>query len=395
MRKTLIFSLSLAVLLFGGCNLFNGGPDGGAGKQEPLKLIGVTLAPAEDPAAPTKNFPVENATVVVWKLSFSGDPGAGHSVEARWFLPDGTLKWTEERKIAVGAEKPVTVVGGKGYDEPGGWEPGVYTIKFRLDGAPVGEEIFRVTGEAAQEQPILLAGVDFHHAGDITEPVKVFAKDDTDTIIWFAKFSLAEGSAGDHTVSVNWLDPEGKSLWTEDRAITIPEGALVKQVAGGKGYEEPGRWAVGTYTLLVSVDGEPLGQATFQVGEVTPEEEVELAGTSGLSLMRIAYYNRGDYVNQIAEFDNALTEMIVWEVSLLIQPATPEGGHKLVAKWYLPDGSEKWTQEEEFDITDADASKRVIGGKGYTSVGNWALGEWNVKFYLDGEFLGQKAFTVK
>jgi hypothetical protein len=87
--------------------------------------------------------------------------------------------------------------------------------------------------------------------------------------------------------------------------------------------------------------------------------------------------------------------MIVWEVSLLIQPATPEGGHKLVAKWYLPDGSEKWTQEEEFDVTDADASKRVIGGKGYTGTGNWAVGEWNLKFYLDGEFLGQKAFTIK
>jgi len=395
MRKALILSLSLAVFLFGGCNLFTGGPDGGAGKQEPLKFIGVTLATAENPDAPTKNFPVESATVVVWKLSFSGDPGAGHRVEAKWYWLDGTLKWTEERNISVGAPKPVTVVGGKGYDEPGGWVPGVYTIKFFLDGAPVGEEIFRVTGEAAQSKPILLAGVDFHHAGDITEPVTVFSKDDTDTIIWFAKLSLGEGAAGDHTVTATWLDPDGKSLWTEDRVITIPEGAEVKQVAGGKGYEEPGKWAVGTYTLLIAVDGEPLGQATFKVGEVPPGDEVELAGTTGLGLMRIAFYNRGDYVNQMTEFENAKTEMIVWEVSLLIQPATPEGGHKLVAKWYLPDGSEKWVQEEEFDVTDEDASKRVIGGKGYTSVGNWAVGEWNVKFYLDGEFLGQKAFTVK
>jgi hypothetical protein len=395
MRKTLILSLSLAVFLFGGCNLFDGGPDGGAGKQEPLKFIGVTLATAENPDAPTKNFPVESATVVVWKLSFSGDPGAGHRVEAKWYWLDGTLKWTEEREITGSAPKPVTVVGGKGYDEPGGWVPGVYTIKFFLDGAPVGEEIFRVTGEAAQSKPILLAGVDFHHAGDITEPVTVFSRDDTDTIIWFAKLSLAPGAAGDHTVTATWLDPDGKNLWTEDRAITIPEGADVKQVAGGKGYEEPGKWALGTYTLLIAVDGEPLGQATFKVGEVPPGDEVELAGTSGLGLMRIAFYNRGDYVNQMTEFENAKTEMIVWEVSLLIQPATPEGGHKLVAKWYLPDGSEKWTQEEEFDVTDADNSKRVIGGKGYTGVGNWAVGEWNLKFYLDGEFLGQKAFTIK
>jgi hypothetical protein len=395
MRKTLILSLSLAVFLFGGCNLFDGGPDGGAGKQEPLKFIGVTLATAENPDAPTKNFPVESATVVVWKLSFSGDPGAGHRVEAKWYWLDGTLKWTEEREITGSAPKPVTVVGGKGYDEPGGWVPGVYTIKFFLDGAPVGEEIFRVTGEAAQSKPILLAGVDFHHAGDITEPVTVFSRDDTDTIIWFAKLSLAPGAAGDHTVTATWLDPDGKNLWTEDRAITIPEGADVKQVAGGKGYEEPGKWALGTYTLLIAVDGEPLGQATFKVGEVPPGDEVELAGTSGLGLMRIAFYNRGDYVNQMTEFENAKTEMIVWEVSLLIQPATPEGGHKLVAKWYLPDGSEKWTQEEEFDVTDADNSKRVIGGKGYTGTGNWAVGEWNLKFYLDGEFLGQKAFTIK
>jgi hypothetical protein len=395
MRRTPALFALIAILTLGGCQLFGGGPDGGAGKEEPLEVLGVTLAPAENLSAATKNFPVETTTVVVWKLAFSGDPGAGHSVEAEWYWHDGTLKWSEDRKIPAGAEKPVTVVGGKGYDIPGGWEPGVYTLKFFLDGAPVTEEIFRVTGEAAQDKPIMLAGVDFHHAGDIVNPVKVFAKDDTDVVIWFAKLSLSKGAGGDHTVTATWKDPEGEVLWTEERAISITEGAEVKQVAGGKGYEEPGGWAVGTYTLAVAVDGEHLGEAAFQVGEAAPEGEVELADASGLDLMRIAFYNRGDYVNQTTEFANDETDMIVWEVSLLIQPATPEGGHVLVAKWYTPDGEEKWVQEKEFEVTDEDASKRVIGGKGYTNPGNWVAGEWRVKFYLDGEFLGQKVFTVK
>ena len=395
MRRTLTLFTLIAALAVTGCQLFPDSADGGAGKEEPLEVLGVTLAPSEDIAAATKNFPIETTTVVVWKLAFSGTAGAGHTVRTEWYWHDGTLKWSEDRKIAAGASAPVTVVGGKGYDSPGGWEPGVYTLKFFLDGAPVTEEIFRITGEAAQDKPIMLAGIDFHYAGDIVNPVEIFSRDDTDMVIWFAKFSLAKGAGGEHTVSATWLDPEGETLWTEQRAIAITEGSEVKQVAGGKGYEEPGGWAVGTYTLAIAVDGESLGEGTFEIGEKPLEDEVELADTLGLDLMRIAFYNRGDYVNQMTEFTNGETEMIVWEVSLLIQPDAPPGNHAVTARWYQPGGGEKWVQEKEFEITDEDASKRIIGGKGYTNAGNWDLGEWKVKFYLDGEYLSEQAFTVK
>ena len=84
MRRTLILFTLIAALAITGCQLFGGGPDGGAGKQGPLEVLGVTLAPSENLAAATKNFTVETTTVVVWKLAFSGDPGAGHTVRAEW-----------------------------------------------------------------------------------------------------------------------------------------------------------------------------------------------------------------------------------------------------------------------------------------------------------------------
>ncbi len=200
-------AITLVALLFSGC-LPGVGSSGGGGTVkdpagEPMSWLGVTLATKETPDTPQKNFTVADTSVVVWKLTLQRhESESGHTVRAEWYWHDGTLKWQEDRNVAPGNAGPVTVVGGKGYSEAGAWEPGVYTLKFFLDDAPIGEELFRVTGADAEpdDNPIMLAGVDFHYAGDISSPVRVFAQDDTDMVIWFANFSVTNEAAGEHSM---------------------------------------------------------------------------------------------------------------------------------------------------------------------------------------------------
>ncbi len=396
-------AITLVAMLFSGCLPGVGSSSGGGTVKdtsgEPMSWLGVTLATKETPDTPQKNFAVADTSVVVWKLNLQRhDNESVHTVRAEWYWHDGTLKWKEDRTIAPGRAGTVSVVGGKGYSEAGAWEPGVYTIKFYLDGSPIGEELFRVIGADAEpeDNPIMLAGVDFHYAGDISTPVRVFAQDDTDMVIWFANFSVTNEAAGEHSMLATWFAPDGTALWREERDFVINYGASTKSVAGGQGFDTPGKWAIGKYTLVLTLDGEPIGEGSFSVGETTEGGgEMTPTGTEGLDLYGLSFYNRGDYANRVDRFDNDATAMIVWAVSISRQPDGATGTHTITAAWYMPDGTVKWTQDKDFELEEVDNAKRIIGGKGYTEPGNWVAGEWTVKFYLDGEFIGKDSFTIE
>ncbi len=401
LRKALLIILPAVLLLAVGCQFPGVGTPDDAEKEETrgtLDYLGVALAPQEDLTAVTKSFDAEETTIVVWKVNLANnDPNSRHKLTAEWYWHDGTLKWTEERDFSTGSDSTISITGGKGYSGVGGWQPGVYTIKFYLDGSPLAEEIFRVTGEVEEEQePILLAGINFHDPDDVTEPVEVFPRAETTQVLWFAKLSVTDEAAGTHTVTADWLDPDGKPLWREERSVTVFEGDEAVSVGGGQGYEEPGNWAAGEYTLMLSVDGEQLGQARFSVGEVESEEEDGgEAKPTGLALYGLVFVDRDDYNTPRESFKKDDTAMIVWVVSLARESDEGTGDHVMTVEWYDPSEELRWTQDKEFTVEADEETKRVIGGRGYTETGWWDTGEWSVIFYLDGNFVALENFSVE
>lgn len=398
--KRLLALTPLLLLLLVGCQLPGAEtPDDGEKENagEPLSYLGVTLAPQEDLSAVTKTFDSDETTIVVWKVNLrNNDRFSRHKLTAEWLLPSGELLWKEDRSFSTGDDATISITGGKGYAEVGGWTPGVYTLKFYLDGSPVAEEIFRVTGEITEDQePILLAGVNFHYPDDITEPVTVFDEETVTEVIWFAKFSVTDEAVGRHQVSATWMDPDGKPLWNEARTMTVAEGQETVSVGGGQGYTDPAEWTPGEYTLMLTVDGKPIGATNFSVGATEDEPEVETEPSEGLDLYGLVFVDRDDYSEVRDTFLNDETEMIVWVVSLARQPDGPTGTHTITAEWYDPEEVLRWSQDKNFEIGDDEETKRVIGGRGYTEPGWWDLGAWTVLFYLDGEFIAMENFTIE
>ncbi len=91
--------------------------------------------------SPRAVFDGAETSLVVWALELERADTAllqSYPVTLEWLDPAGEVHWEEVRAAEFAAgQTELRVIGGKGYTEPGAWEPGRWTARVILDGEQV------------------------------------------------------------------------------------------------------------------------------------------------------------------------------------------------------------------------------------------------------------------
>ncbi len=109
----------------------------------PLRVKSLNLYRHGDYSLPQESFINSDTRLVVWSLELTRDDvteAETAEVVASWTTPTGEELWNETRQISfeVG-ESEVRIIGGKGYTEPGNWQPGGWGLTAYLNGVEVAE----------------------------------------------------------------------------------------------------------------------------------------------------------------------------------------------------------------------------------------------------------------
>jgi TolB-like protein len=122
--------------------------------QETAEVVVPAASGGERPAAeelsfykhgeyesPRTVFDGAETSLVVWALELERADTAllqSYPVTLEWLDPAGEVHWEEVRAAEFAAgQTELRVIGGKGYTEPGAWEPGRWTARVILDGEQV------------------------------------------------------------------------------------------------------------------------------------------------------------------------------------------------------------------------------------------------------------------
>jgi hypothetical protein len=151
-------------------------------------------------------------------------------------------------------------------------------------------------------------------------------------------------------------------------------------------WQEPGQWAVGTYTVEVHLDGVYVGKGNFDI-------------SSSLDSLHMKFFESDRDIpskgnrTYATSFAQNTARSIYCEVSYSsCYDCTTGRTLKLSLKYYKPDGSLMGVPS--LDYKSYESYDSFYLGWGWQEPGHWTSGTYTVEAYLDGGYIGKSTFDI-
>lgn len=232
------------------------------------------------------SFSSSNSRYIYWELNLD-HPAPGRridfTVDAVWTAPDGSefARQTLNSYLLETWSSSYHQIG-RGWREPGNWNPGTYRVDLMVGGEKVASGSFVMTGgdgetiiTSAYQIPSLRGRVtsfDFFEGGFDAIPKQQrsygvqFSKSSARAIWWELNLEHADpGRQIDFVIEAVYYRPDGSVLARQTNNTSIHAGWTTSFHSLGWGWQEPGNWSPGIYRVELSVNGKHVASGTFEI----------------------------------------------------------------------------------------------------------------------------------
>lgn len=199
-----------------------------------------------------------------------------HDIEFRYHRDDGTFvgeskgSWTFKPEWETSWNQH-----GWGWNTPGNWEPGVYTVKVLMDGKQVGQNQFTITQDLVRpSKPTLeYEFVKFFESSkqikpdDNTSYSNRFPQSTTRYVsILVGAKNLQYGTSDQISDLIGvYYKPDGNLMGIFTAKVPISGNWKEVDLWSGWGWDEPGYWERGTYQAAIFLGGRLVEQTQFVI----------------------------------------------------------------------------------------------------------------------------------
>jgi hypothetical protein len=151
------------------------------------------------------------------------------------------------------------------WQEPGNWATGTYTVEVYLDGLYAGRGNFDVSSSLdSLHMKFFESGYDVPSEGSRTYATS-FAQNSARYINCEASFSSLHDSSLSRTLqfTLKYYNSDGSLMGAP--SLDIKSYQIQHNIHMGWGWQEPGHWAPGTYTVEAYLDGGYIGKSSYDV----------------------------------------------------------------------------------------------------------------------------------
>jgi hypothetical protein len=194
-----------------------------------------------------------------------------YPIELVWYDTKGVIEGKQEGKIIIQADWKTCnyTSDGWGWKVPGKWEPGNYLVAVFIDKIKVAEEAFTIKEKTYQVETIKVFGYkDDRPERNKRQYAQIF---NTDSIERFSvevnlKNLLFEINGQTPRVLLKWYGPDEGYIGKQTDEFNIkPEWQSCYYNSTGYGYNDLGKWALGTYRVEVYLDNNLAGSTSFEI----------------------------------------------------------------------------------------------------------------------------------
>jgi hypothetical protein len=206
-------------------------------------------------------------------------------VLGRYYNADGSLRGEAKVNVDVPSDwDEVDLWSGWGADQPGTWPVGTYRVEILFGNKKVGEGSFTIYDDKVTPSPPVVSSVEektylqfesmkFFESGYTAPPesqrqYKTDFPRSTARYINFlvgAKNLLYRNRTHKPHVSGRYYYPDGTFFGEAKLSVDIPSDWEIADLWTGWGWDEPGRWSVGTYRVEIFFGNMKVGEGKFTI----------------------------------------------------------------------------------------------------------------------------------
>ena len=208
-----------------------------------------------------------------------------------------------------------------------------------------------------------------------------------------------DAKASQHEVTIALYTFDNQLLSAHKKPMAVEADWEHAWVTQSYGWEEPGRWAVGTYRAKVWIGENKAGEAAFFIeGE---EKDPVAAGVGSIKVEAIEFYEGGSFfrpgapTESEAVFPRSRTRRVFWVVrgkNLLhgVRAQRPN----IVGYFYRPDGTLLGEAPNRFLIAPEVEDAVLVEGIGWPTAGNWEPGTYRFQLEQDHRVVAERSFEI-
>lgn len=196
-----------------------------------------------------------------------------HKVVFKYFRPDGSLMGETKADFTVRPEWDTAwLPGGWGWNNPGNWPTGTYTVQVYFDDQMVGSGKFRIAPPAASGT-LMYRDVKFFESGYNATPQeqRVYREQFPASNTRYVFYELAvtnrlyqvRNQVSD--IVAVYYDVQGNEFGRVALNYEVPAAWAEADLWHGWGWDQPGNWKAGRYTVDLYVSGELAARKSFEI----------------------------------------------------------------------------------------------------------------------------------
>lgn len=199
-----------------------------------------------------------------------------HDIEWRYYREDGTFVGESKGNWAFKPEWETSWnQHGWGWNSPGNWEHGTYTVKVLMDGREIGRNQFTITQDLVKpiKPGLEYEFVEFFESSKHSKPdnntaySNRFPQSTTRFVsILVGARNLQYGASEQTSDLVGvYYKPDGNLMGIFTSNVPISANWKEVDIWGGWGWNEPGYWQPGTYQAAIFLGGRLVDQTQFVI----------------------------------------------------------------------------------------------------------------------------------
>ena len=229
-----------------------------------------------------------------------------------------------------------------------------------------------------------------------------FSKDDARYIGYeiYLKNNLYNIRDNNFNIKAKYYYPDGSLMGAPEMNKTMPYDWESGYFWHSWGWDDPGNWKVGTYTIEIYIDGRYITQQQFTIYDPNDSRQYNYRDNGyefdGIKFLESGYnlpdYEDYRYATHFRKYDARYiyTEVDITNNLYNIRNQT----HEMVFKYYNPDGSLRGRIDADYEIKSDWKTSWITRGWGWDEPGNWPVGTYKVEVYMDNRFLTEGMFTI-
>lgn len=423
MHKVMPVVLVIAFFISIACPLYSQGLSSQIKLDNIIFFEGGYEAPDESARTYTVTLPKSTTRFVWTKLQVVNllyEKGEQkHHVLWKYYNPDGSLRGEVDADFTIQADWYTAWIShGWGWDEPGNWPVGNYRVELWVDNQKFGENYFsiyedRPNRDVARTDTFEFDKVLFYEDYisskeeiDIKYTTK-FPKSTT-RAVWSKIFITNleyEKEFHTHKATCKYYNPRGRLFGEVTADFPIKPEWHTAWLPLGWGWDEPGNWEVGTYSVEVWIDGKMFTDQSFVVYDDTVDKDYEktaaVAETSRIEFDSLKFFETGYEPAPMEQrvydtrFDHSKSRYIFYEVLVKNLLYNIRGQNATVrAKYYLPTGELMGEMENNQYISPEWEYFYFWHGWGFEEAGHWPAGTYRVELFFGDRKATEGRFVI-